>query len=103
MRSLPPGVRTEERRVARGKNATTFGDAAVTRGRSSYLKPGDIAKRFCSSEVSADLGTITAVPSQLIPEKPVVTFSMTPSQTDVRTTRTKTPSLKNVSLKSHPR
>ncbi len=100
MRSLPPDVLTEERRVARGRNARTFGDSAVTRGRSSYRRPGDITNRFCSSEVSAAFGTTTAVPSQLIPANPVVTLSMTPSKTDVRTTRTKTPSIRSVSVRT---
>ena len=89
---------TEERRVARGRKARTFGDSAQTRGRSSYRRPGDIAKRFCSSEVSGAFGTMTAVPSQLMPAKPVVTLSITPSRTDVITTSTKTPSINSVSV-----
>src|SRR6266540_5614526 len=41
---------------------------------------------------------MTAVPSQLMPEKPVVTLSITPSRTDVITTSTKTPSISSVSV-----
>src|SRR5271169_155028 len=96
---MPDSERTEVRFMARGRKPRIFGFASVIRARSSYLRPGDIAKRFCSSEVWASLGTITAVPSQLIPEKPVVTLSRTPSSTDVMTTSAKTPSMRSVSVR----
>src|ERR1039457_3326502 len=98
-RSMPDRERTEVRFMARGRKASTLGLASVIRARSSYRRPGDIAKRFCSSEVCASLGTITAVPSQLIPEKPVVTLSRIPSSTDVMMTSAKTPSMRSVSVR----
>src|SRR5215203_7239572 len=58
-----------------------------------------MAKRFCSSEVSARLGTSTSVPSQLMPAKPVETLSLTPSSTEVITTRAKTPSMSRVRVR----
>src|SRR5664280_2210030 len=96
---MPDRERTEVRFMARGRKASTLGLASVIRARSSYRRPGDIAKRFCSSEVCASLGTITAVPSQLIPEKPVVTLSRIPSSTDVMMTSAKTPSMRSVSVR----
>src|SRR5215208_1767388 len=58
-----------------------------------------MAKRFCSSEVLASLGTRTSVPSQLMPAKPVETLSLTPSSTEVMTTRAKTPSISKVNVR----
>jgi hypothetical protein len=59
-------------------------------------EPGDIANRFWSSVVFGSRGCRTAVPSHAIPAKPVETLSRTPSMTDVRTTRVKTPSIRSV-------
>src|SRR6202035_275135 len=58
-----------------------------------------MAKRFCSSEVFACLGTRTRVPSQLMPAKPVDTLSCTPSSTEVITTSAKTPSMRSVRVR----
>src|SRR6266545_2599761 len=99
MRSGPPDVRTRVDFVARGRNAMTPACGDVMRTRSSYRRPGLIAKRFCSSVVSGGLGWITTVPSQLIPEKPIAILSMTPSRTDVMTTSAKTPSMRSVSVR----
>src|SRR5947199_1809407 len=59
-----------------------------------------MAERFCCSEVVACLGMRTRVPSQLMPAKPVETLSLTPSSTEVITTRAKTPSISRVSVRS---
>ncbi len=59
-----------------------------------------MAKRFCCSEVLGGRGTRTSVPSQLMPAKPVETLSLTPSSTEVITTRAKTPSMRSVRVSS---
>src|SRR5947209_6969717 len=100
MRSPPPATFTTLRFVARGENPSSLGWGAVRRGRSSERRPVLMAKRFCSSEVFAGLGTSTSVPSQLMPAKPVETLSWTPSSTEVITTRAKTPSISRVRVRS---
>src|SRR5436309_9680266 len=59
-----------------------------------------MAKRFCCSEVLAALGARRSVPSQLMPAKPVETLSLTPSSTELITTRAKTPSISRVRVSS---